>query len=258
MTTEAERLAYRNAIANIESRGSGNYAALGPKLASGDRAYGRYQVMGSNIPQWTKAALGKAMTPEEFLKDQAAQDAVFDHRFGLYVQKYGPEKAARAWFGGEGSINKPGRQDVLGTSVATYGKKFMQGLGAPSAAGAPSAVGATPPASAGGALVAAAAAPASQPVKAIAEAFDTFTAAPRGLPSYAAEIAAVQNAPAPPSAGEEGDAWEELMLRRAAEDDAQAVRSAAVSRFFGEEPVPQIAIPESIDKSIERYLAQLS
>lgn len=250
MTTEAERLAYRNAIANIESRGSGNYAALGPKLASGDRAYGRYQVMGSNIPQWTKAALGKAMTPEEFLKDQAAQDAVFDHRFGLYVQKYGPEKAARAWFGGEGSINKPGRQDVLGTSVATYGKKFMQGLGAPSAAGA------TPPASAGGALVAAA--PVSQPVKAIAEAFDTFTAAPRGLPSYAAEIAAVQNAPAPPSTGDEDAAWEELMLGRAAEDDAQAVRSAAVSRFFGEEPVPQLAIPESIDKSIERYLAQLS
>ena len=250
MTTEAERLAYRNAIANIESRGSGGYAALGPKLKSGDRAYGRYQVMGSNIPQWTKAALGKALTPEEFLKDQAAQDAVFDHRFGLYVQKYGPEKAARAWFGGEGSINKPGRQDVLGTDVATYGKKFMQGLGAPSTAAA------TPPASAGGALVAAA--PVVQPAKAIAEAFDTFTAAPRGLPSYAAEIAAVQNAPVPSSAGGEGDAWEELMLRRAAEDDAQATRSAAVSRFFGEEPVPQLAIPESIDKSIERYLAQLS
>lgn len=53
---------YANAIANIESRGSGDYGARGPQTASGDRAYGKYQVMGANIPSWTQAALGRSMT----------------------------------------------------------------------------------------------------------------------------------------------------------------------------------------------------
>lgn len=120
---------YRDAIASIESRGSGDYSAIGPVTKNGDRAYGRYQVMGNNIPEWTKAALGKAMTPEQFLADQSAQDAVFDHRFGMYVRKYGPEGAARAWFGGEGAVNNPDAKDVLGTSVAEYGKKFVAAAG---------------------------------------------------------------------------------------------------------------------------------
>ena len=57
---------FRQAIANIESRGSGGYSALGPLTKKGDRAYGRYQVMGDNLPSWTKEALGRQLTPDEF------------------------------------------------------------------------------------------------------------------------------------------------------------------------------------------------
>ncbi len=120
---------YRDAIASIESAGSGDYKALGPQTKTGDRAYGRYQVMGANIPEWTKAALGRAMSPEEFVASPEAQDAVFDHRFGGYVQKYGPEGAARAWFGGEGGMKNPNARDSLGTSVSEYGRKFSQNMG---------------------------------------------------------------------------------------------------------------------------------
>ena len=126
---DAEFKSFRDGIAGIESAGSGDYKALGPQTKGGDRAYGRYQVMGANIPEWTKAALGRAMTPEEFIASPEAQDAVFDHRFGGYVQKYGPEGAARAWFAGEGGMKDGGRKDVLGTSVDDYGKKFMRGMG---------------------------------------------------------------------------------------------------------------------------------
>ncbi len=114
-------MAYNDAIASIES--IGRYDKLGP-MTKGDRAYGRYQVMGANIPEWTKAALGRSMTPQEFLANPQAQDAVFAHRFGSYVQKYGPEGAARAWFAGEGGMNDPNRRDVLGTSVSDYANKF--------------------------------------------------------------------------------------------------------------------------------------
>ena len=128
-TQDAGFKSFRDAIAGIESAGSGDYSALGPQTKTGDRAYGRYQVMGANVPEWTKAALGRSMTPQEFAASPEAQDAVFDHRFGQYVQKYGPEGAAKAWFAGEGGMKNGGARDQLGTSVDQYGQKFMRGMG---------------------------------------------------------------------------------------------------------------------------------
>lgn len=117
---------FGEAIAGIES--GGKYDALGPQTKTGDRAFGKYQVMGANVPEWTKAHLGRPMTPEEFLADPKAQDAVFQGQFGQYAQKYGPEGAARAWFAGEGGMNDLGRKDQLGTSVGQYGQRFAQAL----------------------------------------------------------------------------------------------------------------------------------
>lgn len=115
-------LNFGNAIAGIES--GGRYDALGPQT-KGDRAYGKYQVMGSNIGPWTEKFYGRRLTPDEFLASPEAQDAVFQGQFGGYVQKYGPEGAAKAWFAGEKGMKNPNAKDVLGTSVADYGAKFM-------------------------------------------------------------------------------------------------------------------------------------
>jgi hypothetical protein len=119
--------AFADAIAAIES--GGKYGILGPVTKSGDRAYGKYQVMGSNIPVWTKEVLGAPMSPQEFLNNPQAQDAVFQAKFGQYAEKYGPEGAAQAWFAGPGGVGKLDRKDQLGTSVGAYGQKFMAGLG---------------------------------------------------------------------------------------------------------------------------------
>lgn len=118
---------YGSAISSIES--GGKYDAMGPVTKSGDRAYGKYQVMGSNIGPWSKAMLGRELTPEQFVSDPQAQDALFKAKFGEYAQKYGPEGAARAWFAGEGGMNDPNRKDQLGTSVADYGRKFASAMG---------------------------------------------------------------------------------------------------------------------------------
>jgi hypothetical protein len=119
---------FGNAIAGIES--GGKYDALGPVVPkTGDRAYGKYQVMGANIPQWTQAHLGQSMTPEQFLANPQAQDAVFKGQFGQYAQQYGPEGAARAWFAGPGNMNNLGAKDQLGTTVGGYGQKFAQAAG---------------------------------------------------------------------------------------------------------------------------------
>jgi hypothetical protein len=132
----------RNAIAAIESAGSGDYNALGQLISRKggagpgvtDRAYGRYQIMGSNIPQWTQQALGKSMSPQEFLADPKAQDAVFDSIFGDYVKKYGEQGAASMWF--TGRPDAPNAKDALGTTGQDYMSRYMAGLGKPGATGA--------------------------------------------------------------------------------------------------------------------------
>lgn len=127
-TAQVKR-SYREAIASIESRGGGDYRAIGPKDPELGRALGRYQVMEANVGPWTKAALGRELTPEQFLLNPKAQDIVFDHIFGNYVERFGsPEKAAQAWFAGPGGVGRVTREDVLGTSVGEYGRKFQKAL----------------------------------------------------------------------------------------------------------------------------------
>jgi hypothetical protein len=115
---------YRRAIQNIESSG-GDYSLLGPVTKSGDRAYGAYQVMGNNIPEWTQTHLGRRMSPDEFLADKDAQDKVFDGQFGSYVNKYGnPQDAASAWFTGGPRATGANKKDILGTSGSSYVDQF--------------------------------------------------------------------------------------------------------------------------------------
>jgi hypothetical protein len=125
---------FGKAIAGIET--GGKYDAMGPVTKTGDQAYGKYQVMGANIPEWTRMHVGREMSPQEFLASPEAQDAVFKGQFGKYASAYGPEGAARAWFAGEGGMNDPGRTDQLGTSVKSYGDQFTKNMGGPGAVAA--------------------------------------------------------------------------------------------------------------------------
>lgn len=119
---------WRDAIASIESAGSGDYQAVGPKHPRLGRALGRYQVMEANVGPWTEKHLGRRLTPEEFLASPEAQDAVFDGEFGGYVQQFGdPALAAQAWFAGPGGVGT-NRKDSLGTSVPEYAQRFQAAL----------------------------------------------------------------------------------------------------------------------------------
>lgn len=120
------------AVSKIESGSpEGNYQAVGPITETGDRAYGRHQVMGKNIPVWTKEVLGKAMTPQEFLADKDAQDAVFNAKFGQSAQKFGtPQDAASVWFSGKPLAAAGNRQDITGTTVPQYVSNFTRNMGA--------------------------------------------------------------------------------------------------------------------------------
>jgi hypothetical protein len=144
---------YANSIASIESAHEKNpYTALGPVVKSGDRAYGKYQVMGQNVGPWTKEILGEQMTPEQFLANPDAQEKVFSGKFGQYLKQTGnPQDAASMWFTGTTADKGADRQarnpdgSPLGIKGSEYVSKFTAGLGgAPAPAAAPAAAGAGP------------------------------------------------------------------------------------------------------------------
>lgn len=74
------------------------------------------------------------------------------------------------------------------------------------------------------------------------------------VPSYTSRLQEIQNVKVP-----DYDTARESMLFRGAVDDAvDNARAGAVANFFGEEPAPQVQLPEAIESSIDKYLAQLS
>lgn len=122
--------AYLRPLAKGESGGERDpYAALGPVTKKGDRAYGKYQVMGANIPSWSKEAGLGALTPEEFLANKEAQEAVARNKFGEYLSKTGsPQEAAAMWFSGPEYKKHAGARDVLGTSIPEYQARYQRNL----------------------------------------------------------------------------------------------------------------------------------
>ncbi len=107
-----------NAIGQVES--SGRYNAIGPTTRTGDRAYGRYQIMGANIPAWSKEALGRQVTPEDFINNPQLQDQIARYKMSQYHAKYGnPQDVASAWFSGRPMRNNYSA-DVTGTNVPEY------------------------------------------------------------------------------------------------------------------------------------------
>jgi hypothetical protein len=93
-----------NSIAKQES--GGRYEAV--NKSSG--ALGKYQIMPANIASWSKAALGKSITPSQFLKSPQLQEAVARKKLKEYYNRYGAGNAAKAWYGGPGAVKKSGNK----------------------------------------------------------------------------------------------------------------------------------------------------
>lgn len=112
-----------SAIGQFES--GGRYNAKGPVQKNGNQALGKYQVMASNVPSWTKAALGKSLTPAQFLADPKAQDAVARYKMGALLKQYGNvEDVASVWFSGRPVAKAGNAKDSIGTSVPKYVKNI--------------------------------------------------------------------------------------------------------------------------------------
>ena len=79
---------------------SANESSNNDHAVNGDSgAYGRYQIMPENWPEWSKEA-GIAGAD---ISDPEAQRKVATYKLSEYIDKYGVEGAAVAWYAGEGT-----------------------------------------------------------------------------------------------------------------------------------------------------------
>lgn len=112
---------FLNAIAKQES--GGRYDAKGVRVKSGDRAYGKYQIMGNNFLKpggWDKEALGRDVTLQEYMNNPDIQETMARHKLKQYFDRYGAADAAAAWYGGPGAVKSKHRDAPQSAS----GKKF--------------------------------------------------------------------------------------------------------------------------------------
>lgn len=71
-------------------------------MYAGERAMGAYQVMPGNLPQWSKEALGREVTEEEFMESREIQDRIFLHQAMKSLRKNGNvDDIASIWFTGQ-------------------------------------------------------------------------------------------------------------------------------------------------------------
>lgn len=113
------------AIGQFET--GGNYTKRGPVVSTGrykgERALGKYQIMPGNLPQWSKEALGRVVTEQEFMANPQIQDAIAQYKMGQMLAQHGTlENVASVWFSGQPLAKAGNRKDDLGTTVPSYVK----------------------------------------------------------------------------------------------------------------------------------------
>ena len=95
-------------IADVES--GWKYNARWPRVVSwkyqGERALWKYQVMPSNLPQWSQEAIGRGVTDEYYMNNSYIQDAIAKFQILKIFDKYGNwDDVASVWYSGK-PLNK--------------------------------------------------------------------------------------------------------------------------------------------------------
>jgi hypothetical protein len=111
---------FLSAISSKES--GGNYGAVN----SSSGAMGKYQIMPANISGpggWDREALGREITPAQFMNSPRLQEAIARYKLSQYFKKYGAAGAASAWYSGSPTSYKSS------SDIGNYVRSILQALG---------------------------------------------------------------------------------------------------------------------------------
>lgn len=120
---------FKSAISGQESGGS--YKAV--NKSSG--ALGKYQIMPANLggtrSGWDYEALGKDITPQQFLSTPQIQEQIASYKLREYYNKYGPAGAAVAWYAGPGAVSRANSNTSQGAypSINAYKNSILRRMG---------------------------------------------------------------------------------------------------------------------------------
>lgn len=109
------------AAAIVSQESGGNYSARSPA-----GALGKYQILGSNVPQWSREALGYSITPSQFLASPSLQDRIALFKLRQYYNSYGPAGAASAWYSGNPNRVNDRSPVAGGPSVYDYVRSVLR------------------------------------------------------------------------------------------------------------------------------------
>ena len=115
------------AIGTVES--NNRYDIKGVQTKYG-RPLGRFQILESNLPSWSKQAVGRKVGKSEFLKSPELQDKIARFQMEKYHKKYGSARdVAAMWYSGKPYNNSKNIVDpYLNQSVAQYVNKIEKYL----------------------------------------------------------------------------------------------------------------------------------
>lgn len=108
--TKPEGISLGKLMTAIATQESGGRADL---INSDSGASGKWQIMPSNIPSWSMAALGRTVSHGEFMRSPEIQRQVTKHRLGLYLnQEFQPgrseeeivRRVASLWYSGRSHL----------------------------------------------------------------------------------------------------------------------------------------------------------
>ncbi len=102
-----------------EQESGGNYKAVGVMTRYG-RAYGKYQILESNIYSWSQALLGRRVSLNEYLNNPSVQEELARRKLQSYWNKYGARGAAAAWYSGDPKLHNSTASQHGGPSIKGY------------------------------------------------------------------------------------------------------------------------------------------
>ena len=105
-----------------QEESSGNYQAQ-----NSIGALGAYQIMSSNLPEWSRQALGYSVTIGQFLSQPSIQDAIARYKLNDYYNRYGAAGAAAMWFSGQPNPNSTASDGS--TTVGKYVQNVLNYAG---------------------------------------------------------------------------------------------------------------------------------
>lgn len=121
--------AFLRSIAKQES--GSNYSAVGIPTRYG-RALGKYQILPNNVRAWSREALGRSVSPEQFLRSPQLQEQIARYKLAQYYKRYGAAGAAKAWYGGEGAARRNSSKRYYGgahPSLNEYARSVVRRMG---------------------------------------------------------------------------------------------------------------------------------